>query len=88
MMGGTEKKETPIANSADQHKNITKIRGIENSVSETFILYDSLPVMGFEEEETSYQRLKNLQHLIKIPNLAQIAIRLSNPKNCWKNLLT
>ncbi|GAG58574.1 unnamed protein product, partial [marine sediment metagenome] len=60
---------------------------ISQKLSETFILYDSIPVRGFEEEETSYQRLKNLQLLIKIPNLSQIAIRLSNPKNCWENLL-
>ena len=60
---------------------------ISQKLSETFILYDSIPVRGFEEEETSNQRLKNLQLLIKIPNLSQIAIRLSNPKNCWENLL-
>ncbi len=61
---------------------------ISQKISETFILYDSIPVMGLDEEETAYQRLKNLEHLIKMPNLAQVSSRLSNPKNCWENLLT
>ena len=60
---------------------------ISQKISETFILYDSIPVLGFEEKEATYKRLKSLQYLIKIPNLSQIAIRLSNPKNCWENLL-
>ncbi len=60
---------------------------ISQKISETFILYDSIPVMGFDEEETAYQRLKNLQRFIQIPHLSKITIRLSNPKNCWENLL-
>ena len=60
---------------------------ISQKISETFILYDSIPVLGFEEKEATYKRLKSLQYLIKIPNLSQTAIRLSNPKNCWENLL-
>lgn len=78
-----------ITNTVENENKAIKLLfdNISQKLSETFILYDSIPVRGFEEEETSYQRLKNLQHLIKIPNLSQIAIRLSNPKNCWENLL-
>jgi len=78
-----------ITNTVENENKAIKMLfdNISQKLSETFILYDSIPVRGFEEEETSYQRLKNLQHLIKLPNLSQIAIRLSNPKNCWENLI-
>jgi hypothetical protein len=78
-----------ITNTVENENKAIKLLfdNISQKLSETFILYDSIPVMGFEEEKTAYIRLKNLQHLIKIPNLSQISIRLSNPKNCWEDLL-
>lgn len=57
---------------------------ISNKLSETFILYDRIPVLGFDEKRMAIRRLHCAKQLVKHEAVKQIASILANPDNCWK----
>ncbi len=60
---------------------------ISQKLTETVVLYDSLPVLGMEKKELAAARLEASYHLIDHPSLTLIASVLSNPLECWGNFL-
>ncbi len=60
---------------------------ITQKLSETVILYDRLPVLGFDEEIMAQKRLSTASQLIEHESVIQTASVLSNPDECWGELL-
>jgi len=60
---------------------------IAQKLTETVVLYDHIPIRGFEEKELASARLESVYHLVHYPSLTLIASVLSNPSECWGNLL-
>lgn len=60
---------------------------ISQKLSETVVLYDRLPVLGLDEEKMARNRLSNTTRLIAHQSVLQTATVLSNPKECWGELL-
>lgn len=60
---------------------------ISQKVTETVVLYDCLPFLGLEEKEMAQQRLEVTYQLIQHKTIAQIASVLSNPEQCWGDIL-
>jgi hypothetical protein len=60
---------------------------VSEKLSETVILYDTLPLLGFEERGLAEARLETLQQLVKHESISRIAAVLSNPQECWGDLL-
>ena len=60
---------------------------VSEKLAETVILYDVLPLPGFEEPNLAGKRLETLRQLVKHESISLTAAVLSNPKDCWGNLL-
>lgn len=60
---------------------------ISQKLSETVILYDTIPVMGFDETKTALLRLRCINQLVHHKTLKMPTSVLSNPYECWGNLL-
>lgn len=60
---------------------------ITQKLSETTVLYDRLPILGFDEEQMAHGRLSNTTQLIQHKSVIQTASVLSNPNECWGELL-
>ncbi len=60
---------------------------ITQKLSETVVLYDRLPVLGLDEEKMARNRLSNTSQLIQHKSVVQTASVLSNPNECWGELL-
>lgn len=60
---------------------------ITHKIAETFILYDKIPVKGFEEQDLATQRLSAVKRLVQSSRTKKIAAILANPKNCWGDVL-
>jgi hypothetical protein len=60
---------------------------ISQKIVETTILYDRIPVLGLEEKEMARLRLERSSELVTHPSIAQVVSILSNPKDCWGELL-
>ncbi len=60
---------------------------ITQKLSETVVLYDRLPVLGLDEEKMARNRLSNTSQLIHHKSVVQTASVLSNPNECWGELL-
>jgi len=60
---------------------------ITQKLSETVILYDKLPVLGFDEEKMAQKRLSTTGQLVQHKSVIQTASVLSNPEDCWGELL-
>jgi hypothetical protein len=60
---------------------------ITQKISETVILYDRLPVLGFDEEKMAQNRLLTVGQLVQHKSVIQTASVLSNPNACWGELL-
>jgi hypothetical protein len=60
---------------------------ITQKLSESFILYDRLPVLGFDEEKMAQKRLSTAGQLVQHKSIIQTASVLSNPEECWGELL-
>ncbi len=60
---------------------------ITQKLSETVILYDRLPVLGFDEEIMAQKRLSTAGQLVQHKSVIQTASVLSNPNDCWGELL-
>ena len=61
---------------------------ISQKISENVILYDKIPVLGFDEKEMALARLKYVNQLVHHKTITKIASILSNPNDCWGDLLS
>ena len=61
---------------------------ISQKIGETTILYDQFPVLGLDEKEMARSRLEKSLEIVKHPSITQVVSILSNPKDCWGDLLT
>jgi len=60
---------------------------LSQKLTETVILYDKIPVLGFEDKEMAFTRLKYVNQLVHHKTIIKIASVLSNPYDCWGDLL-
>ena len=60
---------------------------ISQKLTETVVLYDRLPFLGFEEKGMAEARLECAIKLAHHGCITLVASALSNPSNCWGNLL-
>ena len=61
---------------------------ISQKISENVILYDKISVLGFDEKEMALARLKYVNQLVGHKSINKIASILSNPNDCWGDLLS
>jgi hypothetical protein len=61
---------------------------ISQKISENVILYDKISVLGFDEKELALTRLKFVNQLVEHKTINKIASILSNPNDCWGDLLS
>jgi len=60
---------------------------ISQKLSETVLLYDKIPVLGFDEKDLASARHSATSQLIQNESVVQTASVLSNPNECWGKLL-
>jgi len=60
---------------------------ISQKLTETVILYDRIPVLGLDEKEMAFSRLKYVKQLVNHRTIIKMASILASPNNCWGNLL-
>jgi len=60
---------------------------ITQKLSETVLLYDKIPVLGFDEKDLAAARHLTASQLIQNKSVVQTASVLSNPYECWGELL-
>jgi hypothetical protein len=56
-------------------------------LTETVVLYDRLPFLGFEDKAMAEARLESVTRLAHHSSVNRIAAILSNPLDCWGDLL-
>lgn len=83
--GWPQRKEAPLTNSLEVARRL--YANISSKLAESIILYDSLPVVGWEESDLARQRWASLKSLLTT-SLAITSLNiLSSPADCWGNLL-
>jgi len=60
---------------------------ISQKLSETVILYDKIPILGLDKRELASRRLKSVTELAHHQSIIKIASVLTNPGQCWGDLL-
>ncbi len=75
----------PIQDKRKAVKNL--FDNITQKLAETILLYDHLAVRGLDEAKLAQGRLEATRHLIDNDSISQIATLLSNPRDCWSQLL-
>jgi hypothetical protein len=60
---------------------------ISQKIVETTILYDQIPFLGLDEKDMARFRLERSYEIVKHPSIVQVVSILSNPKDCWGDLL-
>ncbi len=60
---------------------------ISEKLNESFILYDSIAVPGFETASGAQQRLNAVQRFVQDPHIKLMAEVLAAPRNCWGDIL-
>jgi hypothetical protein len=60
---------------------------ITQKLAETTLLYDKLTVLGLDRRTLANARLQAVKELVGHQTVAEITTVLSNPKNCWGNIL-
>jgi hypothetical protein len=81
--------EKPVWNAVKNRKKAEKILfdNITQKVAETTLLYDELTVLGLDEAALANARLRSVKQLVDHRTIAEISSVLSDPKNCWGNVL-
>ena len=75
----------PIKNNRKVEKML--FDNITQKVAETTLLYDKLTVLGLDRRGLANARLQAVKELVGHQTVAEITTVLSNPKNCWGNVL-
>lgn len=60
---------------------------ITQKLAESVILYDELIVLGLDERELANDRLAAVIELVNHSTNVQISTVLSNPRDCWENII-
>jgi hypothetical protein len=60
---------------------------ITQKLAETTLLYDELMVLGLDRKDLARTRFQAVQKLADHPSISEISVVLSNPKDCWGNIL-
>jgi hypothetical protein len=60
---------------------------ITQKLSETWILYERIPVSGIDDKELAHDRFSHINLLVQHESIIQTAAVLSNPHECWGDLL-
>ncbi len=60
---------------------------ISEKLAKTVVLYDRLPVPGLDNSDLAGARLRAVEKLVGLPRTRLVASVVSNPSNCWGNLL-
>lgn len=60
---------------------------VSQKLAETMLLYDCIPVLGLDEKEMAFKRLKEINEFVHHKAIVKIATILSNPYECWGDLL-
>ena len=60
---------------------------IAEKTSQSFVLYDTLAVPGFDSGDTAQKRLDALRRFVRNLGIGLIASVLSDPEHCWGELL-
>jgi hypothetical protein len=78
-----------ILNSFDDKRKVVRalFENISQKLTETFILYDKIPILGIDEQEMADARLKAVNQVAKDKTVIKIVSILSNPYDCWDHLL-
>ena len=67
------------------------IKGLYDNITqklvETVILYDELVVLGLDEIELAKDRLEAVSDLVSQSTNVKISSLLSNPRDCWENII-
>jgi hypothetical protein len=81
--------EKTIWNPVKDKKKTAKILfdNISQKLAETVLLYDHLTVVGWDEVKLAQRRLEAIRQLLDHDSISQTASVLSNPKDCWNQLL-
>ncbi len=81
--------EKPVWNSVKNRNKAEKILfdNITQKVTETTLLYDELTVLGLDESALANARLRSVKQLIGHRSIAEISSVLSDPENCWGEIL-
>ena len=84
--GWPQRKEKPITSS----KKLAQLiyANLSSKLSESIILYDSLPISGWDEPALAQKRWENVKTLLtNLTPINSLSI-LSSPEQCWGELLT
>jgi len=78
-----------LLNPIKEKKKIAKLLfyNISQKLSETVVLYDEIPVVGFDDAKRAMNRLNSVYKLVRHKTIIKVAYVLSNPYECWGNLL-
>ena len=60
---------------------------LSSKIAESFVLYDHIPLLGFDDEGLVRRRLEAATILVSHFSIRSIISVLSNPYDCWGNLL-
>jgi hypothetical protein len=78
-----------ISDTISEHQKSGKsvFDNLSSKIAESFILYDHIPVLGFDEEELARRRFETANILVSHFSLRSTLSVLSNPNECWGPLL-
>ncbi len=62
-------------------------QNLTEKIATSFILYDVLPVAGFDHRDLASKRLEAVVKLLQHPQTKALIEILASPKECWGNLL-
>lgn len=62
-------------------------QNVTEKIADSFILYDVLPVVGFDQRDLASKRLEAVVKLLAHPQTKTPLEILAGPKECWGNLL-
>lgn len=75
----------PIRNETQAAKIL--FDNISQKIAETVLLYDSIPVPGFDNSFLASLRLKNVNQLARHRSIVQIVSVVTNPTQCWEHII-
>jgi hypothetical protein len=84
-----ERRKGFLMNLIEDRKKAAKalFDNISQKIAENVILYDKIPILGFDEKQMAIARLKYASKLVHHKTITKIASVLSNPNDCWGDLL-
>lgn len=81
--------EKSVCNPVKDKRKAEKILfdNITQKISETILLYDKLAILGLDRKDLAKDRLQAVKRLVNHRTISEIISVLSNPQNCWENIL-